>query len=106
MEANMNVVVDELAKQYQDKLGSYRSTTHMYPSVPAVLEINSMAITSNIRHQFIKAYIEQICMKCMWIGEIIQSIAWKCLNLKLKRTVREALLMKICNDLLQAAATL
>ena len=42
MEAKLNVVVvDELAGQYQDKLGSsYRPITHMYPSKPAVLEIN------------------------------------------------------------------
>ena len=34
------------------------------------------------------------------------SIAWKCLNLKLKRIDREVVLVKICNNLLPTATTL
>ena len=30
----------------------------MYPSSPAVLEINGMTITSNVQHQLIKAHSE------------------------------------------------
>ena len=58
MEEKLNVVPDELAGDYQDQLGLYRPTTHVYPSAPAVLEINGMPITSNVRHQLIKAYTE------------------------------------------------
>ena len=55
-EAKLNVEADRLAGLYQDELGAYSPTTHMYPSSPAVLEINGMPKTSNIRHQLIKAY--------------------------------------------------
>ena len=30
----------------------------MYPSSPALLEINGLTITSNVRHQLIKSYTE------------------------------------------------
>ena len=56
MEAKLNAVADELAEQYQTKLGSYVPITHMYQSVPTVLELNSMTITSNIQHHLIKTY--------------------------------------------------
>ena len=60
IEAKLNVEADRLALagQYQDDLGAYRPITHMYPSSPAVLEINGMTIRSNIRHHLIKTYIE------------------------------------------------
>ena len=54
MEAKLNVVANKLAGDHQDQLGSYRPTTHMYPSSPSVLENNGMTITSNVRHQLIK----------------------------------------------------
>ena len=38
--------------------------------------------------------------------ETIESIAWKCLNLGLKRINRKVLLVKICNDQLPTATTL
>ena len=56
MKATLNVVEDKLAGNYQDKLGAYRPITHMYPSSPAVFEINGMTKTSNMRYQHIKAY--------------------------------------------------
>ena len=56
MEEKLNVVVEELARRYQNELVSYQPITHMYPSVSAVLEINGIAITSNIRHYLVKAY--------------------------------------------------
>ena len=56
--AILNVEVDRLTGEYQDKLGAYSSILHMYPSSPAVLEIIGMTITSNIRYQLIKAYSE------------------------------------------------
>ena len=40
MKVTLNVVADKLAGDYQDQLGVYRSITHMYPSSPALLEIN------------------------------------------------------------------
>ena len=46
--AILNVEADRLTGKYQDKLGAYSPITHMYPSSPAVLEINGMTITSNI----------------------------------------------------------
>ena len=57
-EAKLNVEADHLAGLYQDELGVYIPGTHMYPSSPAVLEINGMTITSNARNQLIKAYSE------------------------------------------------
>ena len=58
MEAKLNVAIDKLAGKYQDQLGSYKLIAHMYPSAPAVIEINGMIIISNIRHQLIKTYTE------------------------------------------------
>ena len=83
----------------------------MYPSAPAVLEINGMTITSNIRHQLIKAYTEPRYMQCLqgkykWTNKTVQSITWKCLNLGLKWIDREVVLVKICNNLLSTATTL
>ena len=57
-EAILNVEADQLTGEYQDELGSYSPITHMYPSSPAVLEINEMTITSNIQQHLIKAYSE------------------------------------------------
>ena len=57
-EAILNVEADRLAGEYQDKLVAYSPITHMYPSSPAVLKINGMTITSNVRYQLIKAYLE------------------------------------------------
>ena len=48
VEEILNIEADKLARNYQDKLGAYSLLTHMYPSSPAVLEINGMAITSNV----------------------------------------------------------
>ena len=39
-EAIMNVEADLLAGEYQDNLGAHIPITHMYPSSPALLEIN------------------------------------------------------------------
>ena len=58
IEVTLNVSVDKLAGDYQDQLCAYRPITHMYPLSPAVLEIDRMSITSNLRHQLIKAYTE------------------------------------------------
>ena len=60
MEAILNVVADKLAGDYQDQLTIYRPITHIYPSPPVVLAINWMTITSNVRHQLIKAEIHTI----------------------------------------------
>ena len=58
MEAKLNIEADRLAGENQDKFGAYSPITHMYPSSPAVLEIDGMTITSNIQHQLIRAYSE------------------------------------------------
>ena len=111
MEAKLNVEADRLAGEYQDEFGAYSPITHMYPSSPAVLEINGMTITSNIRHHLIKAYAEPKYMRYLqrknkWNRKTVQTIAWKCLNLGLKRLDREVVLVKICNDLLPTATTI
>ena len=46
VEAELNVVADELVGQYEDELGTYQPITHMYSSAPAVLEINGVLTTS------------------------------------------------------------
>ena len=53
MEEKLNLVADDLARQYQDKLGLYYHITHMYPLSPAILEINKMRMTSNVCHHLI-----------------------------------------------------
>ena len=110
-EAILNVEADRLVGKYQGELGAYSPITHMYPSSPAVLEINGMTIANNIRHQLIKAYsepkyIHYLQQKNKWNNKTVNSIAWKCLNLGLKRIDREVVLVKICNDLLPTATTL
>ena len=51
MKAQLNIVADKLAGDYQDQLGAYsRPITDMNPSAPAELEIIGMTITSNVRH--------------------------------------------------------
>jgi len=69
-----------------------------------------MAITTNIRHQLIKAYSEPKYLRYLqdkyeWNNKTVHDIAWKCLNLGLKRINREVILVKICNDLLPTATT-
>ena len=63
--AKLNVEADRLAGLYQDELGKYSSITQMYPSTPAVLEINGMTITSNICHKLIQAYSEPKYLRCL-----------------------------------------
>ena len=97
VEAILNVEADRLAGVYQDELRAYSPITHMYPSSPAVLEINRIIITSNVRHQFIKAYLEPKYIRYLqqenkWNNKTVNDIAWKCLNLGLKRIDREVIL--------------
>ena len=57
MEAILNVLVKKLAENYQKlprPIWAYIPINHMYPSSPAVLEINKMTILSSNRHQLIK----------------------------------------------------
>ena len=93
----MNVETDRLAGLYQDELGAYSPITHMYPSSPAVLEINGMTITSNVRQQLIKAYSEPKYIRYLqdkyeWNNKTVNNIARKCLNLGLQRINREVIL--------------
>ena len=99
-EAIQNVEAYQLAGEYQDELYAYSPITHMYPSLPAVLENNRMTITSNIRHCLIKAYSEPKYIryfqpKNKWNHKTVNSIAWKCLNLGLKRLDREVVLLVV-----------
>ena len=111
MEATLNIEADKLAGEYQDEFGAYSPITHMYPSSPAVLEIDGMTITSNVRHHLIKAYAEPRYMQYLqkqkkWNRKTVQEISWKCLNLGLRQLDREVVLVKICNDLLPTAINL
>ena len=99
IEAKLIVVVDKLPGDYQDQLGVYSLIMNMYPLSPAVLEINGMTITSNIRHQLIKIfsepkYIQYLQQKYEWNNKTVHNKAWKCLNLGLKRIDREVILVK------------
>ena len=97
---------------YQNELGAYIPITHMYPLLPAVLEINGTTITSNVRHQLIKAYPKLKYMQYLqqqkyeWNNKTVNDITWKCLNLGLQRIDREVILVKICNNLLPTATIL
>ena len=79
-EAKLNVKADRLAGLYQDELGKYSLIIHMYPLSPAVLEINGMTITSNIRHKLIQAYSEPKYLRCLqdkyeWNNKTVHDIA-------------------------------
>ena len=78
IEVVLNVEADILAGQYQDELGAYSPITNRYSLSPAVLQINWMTITSNIRHHLIKAYTEPKYMGCLqrenkWNRKIVQT---------------------------------
>ena len=110
-EAKLNVKADRIAGLYQDELGAYSPITHMYPLSSAVLEIDGMTITINIRHKLIQAYSEPKYLRYLqdkykWNNKTVHDITWKCLNLGLKKINREVILVKICNDLLPTATTL
>ena len=110
-EAILNVEADRLAGLYQNELGAYSPIIHMYPSSPALLEINCMIITVNVSHQLIKTYLEPkyiryLQQKYEWNNKIVNDIEWKCLNLGLQRINRDVILVKICNDLLPTATPL
>ena len=47
-EAKLNIEADRLAGLYQNELRAYSPITHMYPSSPAVSEIDGTTITSSI----------------------------------------------------------
>ena len=79
-EAILNVEADQLAGEYQYKLGEYSFITHMYSSLPVVLEINGMTITRNIQHQLITSYsepkyIRYLQQKNKWNTKTVNSIA-------------------------------
>ena len=108
IEAILNVETDRLAGDYEDQFGTYSPFTYMYPSSPAVLEINGMKIISNVRYQLIKAYTEPKYMQYLqqknkWNNKTLHSITLKCLNLGLKGIDRKVILVKIYNDLLPTA---
>ena len=107
----LNEVTDKLAGWHQNKLGSYQPISHMYPSTPAVLGINGLTITSNIRNHLVKAYTEPIYtqyLKSKYKGnnDTVKSIARKCLNLCLKEIGKKVVLVKIYNNLLPTKTTL
>ena len=80
-EAILNVEADRLAGEYQDELGAYSPITHIFPYLPAVLEIiNGITITSNVQNQVIKAcsepkYIRYLQQKNRWNNKTVNSIA-------------------------------
>ena len=85
-EAKLNAKADHFAESYQNMLGIYSPITHMYPSLPTVLEINDMTITSNTTNKFIKAYsepkyLQYLQEKYEWNNKTVPDIAWTCLNL-------------------------
>ena len=99
------VVVDKLAGQYQDKLGSsYRPITHMYPSTPAVLEINGDNNTN--QHQTSPHHHQSIHRTAICAITINSSMEMPKPWFEKNRYVREVLLVKICNDLLPTATIL
>ena len=58
IEAKLNCDTDQLAGEYQDRYGSYRPVARLLPSCPAVINIRGLTITSNLRHQPQRAYLE------------------------------------------------
>ena len=56
--AQLNVECDELAGDYRRDYGIFQPKVSLTPACPAHLHIQGIAITSNIRHQLIRAFVE------------------------------------------------
>ncbi|OEU11291.1 hypothetical protein FRACYDRAFT_246405 [Fragilariopsis cylindrus CCMP1102] len=111
LEAQLNVDADALAGEYQEGKRQFHPMVNILPSCPAMLSIRGISVTSNYKKQLIRAYVEPeyiayLQYKFGWSDSIINTIAWKCLQLAIQRINRDVVLAKICNDLLPTAAAL
>ena len=111
MKAQLNIDADALAGLFQRDHGKYLPKVQMLPSCPAVLNIRGITITSNFRHQLQRAYVEPQYVaylqdKFEWSNATAEIVAWKSLSIGIRRTGRDVLTTKVCNDLMPTAASL
>ena len=112
IEAQLNIGADALADKWQEEYyGDYHPIPYAYPACPAQLNINEHCVTSQYRHQLIRAYTEPryigyLQYRFRWSDETVQSIAWKSLSLAINRINNPLIMTKICNALLPTATTL
>ena len=111
MKAQLNIDADHLAGLFRRDHGKYLPKVQMIPSCPAVLHIRGVTITSNFRHQLQRAYVEPryvfyLQNKFGWSNATAEIIAWKSLSIGIRRTRREVLTTKVCNDLMPTATSL
>ena len=112
IESQLNIAADSYANEWQeDHVGASFPIPYEYPSSQATLIIQNYAVTSNYRHQLIRAYTEPRYIEFLqetngWSDNTVQVIAWKSLSLGINRINRTVLVTKICNRLLPTAVNL
>ena len=111
IEAQLNILADTLAGEYQHLHGSFRPLAHLLPSCPAMVSIRGISVTSNIFKQLVRAYtepryIDYLQEKFNWSSSDVRNIAWKSLALAIERIDRGTVILKVCNDILPNAVRL
>ena len=107
--ANMNIIADGIAGDFNQEQGKIIPCSPLLPSCPAQLRIGGITVSSNYKQQIFNAYTEPRYIKYVmdrfgWNETVVTSIAWKCYKLANKRIKRTSLVTKISNDLLPTAA--
>lgn len=58
IEAQLNILADTLAGDYQHLQGRFLPLAHLLPSCPAMASIRGISVTSNLFKQLVRAYTE------------------------------------------------
>ena len=58
IEAQLNIEIDCLAGDFQEKEGRSRPIVSMFPCCPAILDIKGVGITSNLFHHLVREHIQ------------------------------------------------
>ena len=104
--ANMNILADKLAGNFNKGYGSVIRESPILPLCPSQLQIRGITISSKYKKHIVQAftepwYIEYVMKRFGWNAEVVELIAWKSFKLAKTRIGRTTLLTKISNDLLQ-----
>ena len=82
IEAQLNIVADRNAGEYQQTHGRFRPIVSLLPSCPAMVMIQGISITSNLFKNLVRGvtepnYISHMQKKYKWTDFTVQTIAWK-----------------------------
>ena len=107
----LNVEEDTLVGKFQENFGRYSPRVPVLLTSSVMLAIRGVSITSHYKHHLHRAYTEpryaeHLQEKFKWDNNITESISWKCLSIAIRRTRREGLITKCCNDILLTALRL